>query len=364
VGPDLAKAADQFDAVYTELTGLQRELIAAARQGIEDPGQARELADRALTIVAAVGAATRVMDLNRLSYLELEVEALRARVLAPPLDEHLLFAAFRSQGRRHSFPLISEALGIAFADGSTAAAFGSRTVRELLSAPRSMGPRTATRLAEHWELDPDAGVAALEEPELVRLREGLTEASYGLPDFVSDGGHASKPAHDGRGAGRVVLNVWVDSIGPPADTPRTAAAAAVARPGWPADAVPTAEVLLEFTDTRIAPLILPEWDRLSAVQGDDERIAALRAQARDWRRTEDENDFLRGYMLDLLVEAIRSVRKAKRLVDGPESEWGSTTPLAAARNAARRCGDLLGCCTPEAVNQLLDELPAFSVATA
>jgi hypothetical protein len=243
-----------------------------------------------------------------------------------------------------------------------ATTFGGRTVRELLSAPRSMGVRTATRLAEHWDLDPEAEVATLGSAEITRLREGLADASYGLPEGVADGRRAPPPPHDGRGASGTILGTWVDSVGAPADTPRAAAAAAASREGWPQDAVPTAQLLLEFTETRLAPVMFPEWDRISASEDADERTASLRAQATDWRRLDDREAFFLGCLLDLLLEAMTSVRKAQRLANLPESEWGSATPLAAARNAARRCGELLGCCEIDAAVPLLDQLPAVVTA--
>lgn len=54
-GQDLEKTAARFDELYTEMTALQRELIAAVR-GDLDGTAADELAERAETMLAAARA--------------------------------------------------------------------------------------------------------------------------------------------------------------------------------------------------------------------------------------------------------------------------------------------------------------------
>jgi hypothetical protein len=62
-------------------------------------------------------------------------------------------------------------------------------------------------------------------------------------------------------------------------------------------------------------------------------------------------------VLDPRIEANKTVNKARRLVDGPEDLWGSSTPLALARTAARRCGQLVSVCERSVATALLAELP-------
>lgn len=354
---DLAKAAEQFDALYTDLTALQRELISAVRGDAEDGPATRELVERARAVVAAARAADRALELGRPSDQDLEVEALRARVLVPPLDVHLLLAAFRSQGRSRAFPLIAEAIEIAEEQDAVAEAFADLPIAEVLAAPRGMGTRTAARLASCWGFDPAAVVSELSSEDRGRLRAGVADAAYGLPDGVETWRRSSKPSLDGREGGSAVLKAWVEAIGPPSETARVAAAEAAAREGWPKDAVPAAEHLVAFTREILAPGLFPDWEQISAGADEDERLRALRAQSSQWRRGGERDGFVLAYALNLLIEAITATRKARRLVDGPESEWGSSTPLALARTASRRCGDLVESCEPGTVAPLLTELP-------
>ena len=143
---DLEAVAERFDAVYTEMTVLQRELI-AARRGDVPVRNARELADRVDTFLAAYRVVVGAMAVGRPSYRDSEAAALRVRVLRPPVDEHLLLAALKAQARSHAFALLADALDQSAGDDTLSTAVGARTVAELLAAPRGMGAATPHALA-------------------------------------------------------------------------------------------------------------------------------------------------------------------------------------------------------------------------
>lgn len=358
--PDLPEIAARFDALYTELTGLQRELIAACRNGVDIPA-ARELAARAGAVIAGVNAAERALGVGAPSARDVEAAALRARVMEAPPDAHLLFAVLQALTKLHGYPLLADVLERARGEDSLAEAFGGHTSEELFAAPRGVGSYVARQLAEHYEVDPDEAVADLDDAALDRLRDGLREAAHGLPSGINDG-RRRKPtgAADGAGAGNLVLDAWIDELAPASETPREEAVAAAQREGWPEDAVPVAERLVQFTEEVLAPHLVPTWDRIAGYDDVDQRLAAMRAEHAAWRpdaSSEDQEALIAWWTLRELPEAIKHVRKARRLVEGPADRWGSSTPLALSRSAARRCGGLLTPFEREAGAEFVAQLP-------
>jgi hypothetical protein len=355
---DLDAAAERFDALYTVMTVLQRELIAAVRDGVGDD-RARELAVRVDVFVAAHRATEGAMAVGQPSVRDAEAVALRARVLRGTVDEHLLLAALRAQGRGHAFALLADALTQAAGDDALAEAVGERTVAELLAAPRGMGVHTAHRFAEHLALDPSGAVADLDATVLNALCEALRDATTGLPDGVEDWRRrAAKPPADGTGACDAVLDVWIDAIGAPTDSARAAAVDARGRESWPPDAVAAAETLVAFTVARIARVVIADWERIAAITDETQRLKAMRAERAALRHTDDEDKLIRGWALGQLHAAVTAARKARQLADRPAGQWGSSTPVAQARTAARRCGELVALADELAtVEDLLADLP-------
>jgi hypothetical protein len=357
---DLADVAARFDALYTELTGLQRELIAACRNGV-DVAAAGELAARAGAVIAGVNAAERALALGAPSGREVEAAALRARVMEAALDPHLLFVVVQAQTKLHGYPLLADVLERARGEDSLVEAFADHTSVELFAAPRGVGSYIARQVAEHYDVDPHEAVVDLDDAALDRLRDALREAAHGLPAGISDG-RRRKPTGpaDGTGAGGLVLDAWIDELGPASETPREEAVAAAQREGWPKDAVPVAEGLVRFTEEVLAPHLVPTWDRIAAFDDVEQRLAAMRAEHAAWRpdaSTEDQEALIVWWALRELPKAIKLVRKARRLVDGPEDRWGSSTPLALSRSAARCCGRLLAPFEREAGAEFVARLP-------
>ncbi|MEA2358220.1 MAG: hypothetical protein QOI62_1480 [Solirubrobacteraceae bacterium] len=355
---DLDAVAERFDALYTAMTVLQRELIAAARGGVGDD-RAHELAARVDVFAAAYRAAEGALAVGQPGVRDAEAVALRARVLHGTIDEHLLLAALKAQGRGHAFALLADALAQAAGNHGLAEAVGERTVAELLAAPRGMGARTAHRFAEHLALDPSGVVADLDPTALRGLCEALRDATTGLPDGVEDWRRrGAKPPADGIGARDAVLDVWIDAIGAPTDSARAAAVDARGRKGWPPDAVPTAETLVAFTVGRIAPVVIADWERIAAITDETQWLQAMRAERVALRHTDDEDKLIRGWALGQLHAAVTAARRARQLADRPAGQRGSSTPLAQARTAARRCGELVALADERAtVEDLLADMP-------
>jgi hypothetical protein len=357
---DLDAVAERFDALYTQMTVLQRELIAAQRDGAA--GQRLcELADRVDTFVFAYRASDSAMSVGQQSIRDAEAAALRQRVLRPPIDEHLLLAALKTLGRPHAFALLADAIQRAADADALETAFGARTVGELLGASRGMGAGTARPLAEHLGLDPDAPIAEIDRDDLDRLYAGLHDAAGGLPDAIRDWRRRGvKAPDDGAGAGPVVLSSWVEAIGAPTDSARAAAVAAAERTGWPPDAVAVAEALVTFTHDVLAPALIDDWERIAQIADEQQRLSAMRAQATAWRSSGEEDGFVIAWALDRLITAIKTCRKARRLADGSPQAWGSSTPLALARSSARRCGELLSLGEQEPMAELVGRLPELA----
>lgn len=376
-GWSLDKAAERFDELYTRMTALQRRLIAAVREGDEDSPRTRELVEEARTVIAACDAAARALNVGY-DARRVEAEALRARVLQPPLVEVLVMAAARSLTREYGYRLLADAITIAAESAAAGAAFGEdaagsppgvwreRTVLDLLSAPQTMGEFSARRVAEHIGIEPEAHVAELGDDERVRLVAGLRECADALPDGVRGAGRPPKLPADGVGAGRDVLDRWIDVLGSGTDPVRQAARAAAQRDGWSVDAVPVAERLVAFTDQRLMPLPVPNFEALAAERDFEQRLLALRAEERSYREqwweqheTDEaaaEQASLLAYLVGKHIEALRAGAKARQLADLPEEQWRSGSPLSNARSAARRCGEILAG-FDETVVELLGELP-------
>lgn len=357
--PDLAEIAARFDALYTELTGLQRQLIAACRDEAHGAGD-RDLAERAGAIIAGVSAAKRALVVGAPSPREVEAAALRARVMEAPLDPHLLCAVLGAETKLHGYPLLADVLDRARGEGAVAEAFGDRTTKELLAAPRGVGGHLARQLSEHCDVNPDRPLAELGDDSLDRLTAALRDAAHGMPEGVEDGRRRRpKGPEDGTGASRLVLDAWIDELAPASETAREQAVTAAQRDGWPADAVPAAERLVRFTEEVLAPHLVPTWERVAAFKDPEQRLGAMRAEHAAWRpaSSDDEDAMIAWFTLQELLEAVKQVRKARRLSDGPQAQWGSSSPLALSRSAARRCGRLLAIFDREPGGELVAQLP-------
>jgi hypothetical protein len=156
----------------------------------------------------------------------------------------------------------------------------------------------------------------------------------------------------------VVLGSWVEAIGSPTDTARAAAVVACERDGWPADAVAVAEILVRFTAARVAPVIIDGWEQIAAIADEEQWVRAMRAERTALRDSDEEDRYVNAWAMDQLIAAIVAARKARRLADGPQHEWGAATPMGLSRTTARRCGELLGLGDEPAVAELLADLPA------
>lgn len=354
------EVGERFDALYTRLTQLQRRLIAASRNGADDRA-ALELAREAAAIVRAVEIAGRATSTVSLSAREIEAEALRARVLLAPIEGVLVMAAARSQARAYAYPLLAEVITRADAQ----AAWCEWSVHDVLGAPQRTGEATAQRLARRLDLAPEALLGDLAEADRTRLTDALEEWAAGIPPEASGRLVKPKPPDDGRGAGEVVLERWIDAMGAGSSPVRLAAREATARSGWPQDAVAVAGLLLEFLTARVMPLLIPSFEAIRAAEPDEEGlISALRAEERSfrdgWHYSSDESEkelfFNRRWVLRLYLEALQAVRKARaQLAQSPDQRRGPS-PLALARTAGLRCGTILGHCEPSPA-PLLDELP-------
>lgn len=363
----LDDVAQDFDEIYTRMTQLQKRLIAATRAGKDGPA-VRELADEAAAMIAAFRSGARAVDLRRMSPLEMEAEALRARVLALPIDGHLLLAAARSQGRAHAYPLLADA--IAMADGE--AFWESLSVEEVLGAPTHIGAARARWLIRTLELDGKTPVAELDSTEQARLIEGLREFADHLPAEATGRAHRPKFPDDGAGAGPDILRRWVDPLGTPTDELYEVAWAKAQQPGWPDDAVGVLEILVGFTHNKVLPLIVPGFQRILEAELDHhELVAALRAELRSWRdrwhaETDEDRQYeasARWWAIERDVLALQALHKARALIGTPREDWTGKPPLTLAREGARRCGEALSLL--ESPEGLLEELPgAAPAATA
>lgn len=375
-GWSLDKTAERFDELYTRMTGVQRRLIEAVRSGDQSDPRTRELVEEARTIIAACDTAARAMTVGY-SAREVEDRALRARVLHPPLDAVLVMAAARSQSRPCGYRLLADALSLTSGSGDSpdaetapapADVWAERSVFDLLLAPQGMGEYTARRVSEHIGVAADALIAELDEPRLGQLIVGLRECADTLPESAGRGRSRPKMPEDAKGAGRDVLDRWVDASGNGTDPIRQAARDAAQREGWPADGAPVAEILVAFTGSALMPAIVPSFEVLAAEADFEQRVAAMRAEERSYRQRwqyrgaseEDRQDaFNVAHVLREYIEATRAAAKAAQLAALAAEQWRSGTPLSNARTAARRCGGILAMSTEEAVG-LLDALPGES----
>lgn len=357
--PDLDEIAERFDALYTDLTALQRALIDATRNGV-DHNQARELARRAEVHLAAARAADNALGITVLNTQAVEAAALRARLLDGPIDEHLLSAVLSAQTRSYAYALLADVIDRARDDKQLIDAVGGRELAEYLAMPRGLGTHTAHRLAEHYSLDPQAPLAQLSDDDLDRLDQALRDSADALPEELRPRGRAVQGPPNGIGAGRVVLDAWIDALTPPSETAREEAARVSRRDGWPPDAVDVAQRLLTFSLDVLAPALIPTWDRILGVDASD-RIATMRAEQTAWREslrnTDDEGAEIAWYALNRLIAGATAADRAERLAELPEGQWGSGQPLALSRTVARRCGEVLAMIERDAAEDLLEQLP-------
>lgn len=346
----IAQIAQRFDSIYTELTLLQRQLIAAMREGREDP----QLAERARILIAVYEAARYGETVGRPGRLELEAEAIRARVLQHPLDVELLEAGLRAQRRRHAFPLLSDALELA-RQADTIELFSGHSIAKWLSLPYGVSRALADKLAAHLHLNPDHSPPELSADELQRLIDGLREAAVSLPESVQPQHRRIRGRHDGRDAGSVVLDAWLDGVGRSELYP--AVTEARSRPGWPTHALDVAGQLSRCSLEHLAVRHLPALEPILQLETTDDRLKAMRTLRREWWASGEDRLADLAHALDLLIEAVGALEKARRLVELPESQWGSSSPLAEARRCARRCGNFISFWDPEPITEHLHRLP-------
>lgn len=345
-GSHLDRVAERFDALYSELTVLQRRLISAQRGELDERAEA-ELIEEASVITASVTAAARALAVGRPSHAEMEAEAHAARVLHHPIDDYLLLAAMSAQGRAEAYQLLSAALRMSASRAGTDGmpeGLARRELAEFLAAPRGMADRSGRLLLRHWGRDHDLRVGDVPIDQIDELCDRIEDAGAKLPPEVRGTRvrQAAAPP-DGRGAGDRVLSSWVDACGLPADGVRPLAAAAAAREGWPADAAPVAFLIADFTNQTLFPAILgQEWEKLLMIADEQERLRAMRAQSLAWMRTDDEERQAWGVALRIAAELLQAEVRLRGLEGDYSRRAGGQTAMALARTIARRGGELLG----------------------
>lgn len=277
---------------------------------------------------------------------------MRERVLTPPLDGHLLMAAARSQNRAEAYPILADALTLSAKQDAIERVWEGRTVADLLGSPRAMGTGRVRDLAAHYDLPLEAAVAEADERDLARLIEALRGSAVTLPEEVKGRRKPARLPEDGTGGGADVLSRWVNATGAGTDPGRRAAYEASRRDGWPTDAVPVAEILVEFNHRQVLPRALEGFGDLVGSNPDyEELIAALRAEERRyhdrWRfegadQPGSETNLALQWIYRTHVEALTAVRKAREKLERDPSHWRGPAPLPLARTAARRSGEILG----------------------
>jgi hypothetical protein len=350
---DLDKVSERFDAVYTEMTRIQRALIAARRDGYEP--SLRDLLDRARVITRAVEIGVRAVDLNGPSYAEMESAALAAKVLQPPVDDHLLLAALRSQRRAEGFPMLSAALRMSAAD--IPIGLGSRKLVELVGAPKAVGPRMAEELCAHWGLSAAPRLADLTGAQLSALCDQLEDAAVALPTPVRKS-RGQKPAAraDGVGEANTLLDVWIKASGEPANGVREHVLRAARTLDWGPDAIPAALRIGRFTQDHIIRLLIGDVNNIAVGQGVADQVEALQVQAHAWFRSDDERTQEAGAIVLMFAESLDATAKLRAMEGDYSRRVGGKTAMAHARHLARRSGELLECCEPDAVADALSHL--------
>jgi hypothetical protein len=347
---DLHSVAERFDALYTDLTVLQRLLVAAVRNG-DRSAAVLEAVQRAEILLAAAHAADTGMARRRPSPKDVETAALRTRLLHRPVDAVVLLAVLRSLRRSQALPLLTEALRMDSEDGADSE-LGRYAVVELLAAPRSMSDDTGRRLAAHFGIEPRSPVGALSAVELDRLwvpglRNALTASRTAWRI-----GAVVNPVRRRTDWGQADLSWTPGSTVSRAGSPTPRRHPPTKRPhamGGPADAVDVAEALFQFTERQLVSEAVPDWDRLQAIDDDDdERTRALRAKQSGLRKRLHEDDAAWLYVVvDRYIAADRSTRKARQLAVADPETWGSSNPMGLARTTARRCGEILALFDPD-----------------
>lgn len=338
---DLQRAAGAFDKAYTDMTALQRELIFAVRDGSRDPQYARKLILDAETFLAAWRATENAVDINE-RFANARVVALRTRIVAEPMDGILIGAVIGSVRRNEGFGLLADVLERVTPD--RAQELLDCTVAEAVALPKTMGVSTARRLVVALGLPEKATFADLTDEQYDALVDGMRDVGdHGLPDGVLErkmGRHLhAKPAADGAGAGPAVLHSLTDAAGPRAEPGGAVVRDIIEACDWPLDAVPVCEMLIADVLPVVAGGMIPGWDDLLA-EPEDERYASMTAQARAWRGGGDDHEYVLAFALEKAMDAMKISARARRFLDAGEP-YGSQTPVQAARQAARRLGDLL-----------------------
>lgn len=354
-GVDLESAAERFDAAYSEMTVLQRRLIAAQREEVDEAVE-RELIEQASVYAAAVQAGRWALGVGGPSYGELEANAMAARVLRAPVDHHLLLMGLKAQARRYAYPLLAAALRMSAREMPDGLA--ERELLELLAAPQSMGSNTAQRLLEHWGMEPDVRVQDLDPDSIPELCDKIEDAGAQLPGEVR-GTRTERAPDDGHGAGDRVLSAWVDACGAPLEGVRPAAAATARREGWPDDAAPVALILSAWTLDSLMPRLMGEdWMQIASIADPRERIKAIKQQSSRWfQYSEDEQQQILGYLLRLAAEVLLGEMRLKGMAGDYSKRAAGQSAVQLSRTLARRCGEILSGLTPEDAEEALQALP-------
>lgn len=352
---DLESTAERYDAVYTALTGIQKRLIDARRNGL-DAKTERELINEASSLSAAVQVALRSTGFG-LSVADAEAAALAARILQPPVDGIALVAALRSMVRRQAFPFLSAALRMSGSD--MPASLGKRRLFDLLAAPKAMGDQTARALCRHSGFDPDVALDELAPTDLDVLCGCIDDAVDQLPlEVRRTRGRRPAAPPDGSGAAKTVLDLWVDSTGPPLEGTRAHVAAAARHGAWSDDAVPVAQLLADFTLRCIAPVLLEEWGELNQIEDQHDRSRAMERQGMSWfHRQNEELEMKAAILCDIRV--VMDSQIGLNAMDGNYSKrYRSSTAMSLARRIAKASGELLTCLERQGLEEVLVELKA------
>jgi hypothetical protein len=365
---ELKAAAEAFDELYTELTLLQRHLVAARRDDGLPDAEARRLISRVKVFTAAAEAADQASAAGEPSPVQVTLKALKVRVTQADLDAELLLPVLRGLPRRSAFPLLAEFLQAAVERGHALdELLVDVTLEDLVGAPMGMGPSRAAIVFERAGFDSDPSPADLSSQQVQNLCAALRDLARPQPTEVFGRTRTPKPPDDGIGAADAVLRSWRSAVGRVTEPTGSAALAATRREGWPADAVQVATLLTTWARDAVAPTFftdIGEFLKQNKDLPEAELIRLLRAdaneanhEARYLPEEESREHYFRWYVLKTLADAIQAESKARGFSEqGPEA-WSSQTPVSLARTAGRRVGELVAYVADEYAVPLLDNLP-------
>jgi hypothetical protein len=257
---ELRAAAESFDELYTELTLLQRHLVAARRDDGLPEAEARRLISRVKVFTTAAEAVDQAGVAGEPSQAQVTFKALKARLTQGDLDAEMLLPVLRGLPRRSAFPLLAEFLQAAVERGlALEESLGGVTLERLVGAPMGLGPRRAAIVFRRAGFASDLSPEDPSPAQVQSLSAALRDLAGPQPAEVFGHTRAPKAPDDGIGAADAVLQAWRSAVGRVTEPKGTAVLAATRREGWPTDAVPTATLLRRGRGTRLHPRSFLMW---------------------------------------------------------------------------------------------------------